>query len=112
MANQTVNVEEMSVTELAAQLAGDSPPKLIDVRTPEERATACIEGSLFLDDQLVKTMLETWDKATLIVLQCHHGGRSLQAANYFTQQGFTNVKNLTGGIDAWSLGVDAKIPRY
>ncbi len=112
MVNQAVNVEEISVTELSAQLASDAPTRLIDVRTPEERETARIEGALLADDKLVKTIMETWDKATPIVVHCHHGGRSLQAANYFTQQGFTNVKNLTGGIDAWSLKVDAQVPRY
>jgi len=112
LVNQVIPVEEISVTELSAQLASDSPPRLIDVRTPEERATACIKDSQLADDAFVKSMLETWDKSTNIVVHCHHGGRSLQAANFLTQQGFTHVKNLTGGIDAWSLEVDTQIPRY
>jgi len=112
LVDQTVQIDEISATQLSTQLTGDTPLRLIDVRTAEERATACIKGSLWADDELVKTILETWDKSTPIVVHCHHGGRSLQAAGYLMRQGFTCVKNLTGGIDAWSLEVDAQLPRY
>jgi rhodanese-related sulfurtransferase len=43
---------------------------------------------------------------------CHHGMRSAQMCQWLTQQGFTNVKNIVGGIDAYSVGVDSSIPRY
>ncbi len=112
MADQTVQIDEISATQLSVQLTGDAPPRLIDVRTAEERATACIKGSLWADDEQVKIILETWDKSTPIVVHCHHGGRSLQAAGYLMQHGFTCVKNLTGGIDAWSLEMDTQVPRY
>jgi rhodanese-related sulfurtransferase len=46
------------------------------------------------------------------VVLCHHGMRSDMAATWLRGQGFANVRNLTGGIDAWSLTVDASIPRY
>ena len=52
------------------------------------------------------------DRDALIVFQCHHGIRSQNAAEYFRQQGFTNLCNLQGGIDAWSLQVDPSVPRY
>ncbi|MDD1612848.1 MAG: rhodanese, partial [Methylococcaceae bacterium] len=47
-----------------------------------------------------------------IVLICHHGVRSLQAATYLAHQGFSNISNLAGGIDAWSLNCDNSVPRY
>ena len=43
---------------------------------------------------------------------CHLGGRSAMVADYLSQQGFTTVRNLTGGIDAWSQAVDSSVPRY
>ena len=51
-------------------------------------------------------------KETKLVFHCHHGGRSQAAAERFLAEGFTNVHNLEGGIDAWSLHVDDSVPRY
>jgi monothiol glutaredoxin len=45
-------------------------------------------------------------------LTCHHGVRSQQAAEYSRREGFRNLYNLRGGIDAWSLLVDTSVPRY
>jgi rhodanese-related sulfurtransferase len=47
-----------------------------------------------------------------IVLICHHGMRSMQAANFLTQVGFKDVSNLVGGIDAWSINIDSSVVRY
>ena len=47
-----------------------------------------------------------------IIIYCHHGMRSADATNFLLQQGFPNVKNLVGGIDAWSIQVDGAVPRY
>ena len=48
----------------------------------------------------------------LVVAYCHHGVRSLSAAAYLQAQGLSDVVSLAGGIDAWSLRVDPKVPRY
>ena len=48
----------------------------------------------------------------MIVFHCHKGGRSQQAAEYLRRKGFTNVHNVTGGIDAWSQEIDPQVPRY
>ena len=48
----------------------------------------------------------------LLVLYCHHGVRSGRAQDYLKTQGYTNVLNLTGGIDAWALQVDPAMKRY
>jgi len=45
-------------------------------------------------------------------VHCHHGGRSAKACELLRANGFRDVANLRGGIDAWSLGVDASVPRY
>ena len=48
----------------------------------------------------------------LLVVYCHHGIRSMSAAQFLERAGFTNVVSLAGGIDAWSVEVDPKVPRY
>jgi len=85
--------------------------ELVDVRTEEERAIATIDGSRLLDRAYHDALLLR-DRDTPIVFQCHHGIRSQQAAEYFRHQGFRNLYNLRGGIEAWSLLVDTSVPRY
>jgi monothiol glutaredoxin len=96
---------------LKALLESGAPIELVDVRTDEERALASIEGSRLLDRAYHDALLLR-DRDTPIVFQCHHGIRSQGAAEYFERQGFRNLYNLEGGIDAWSLLVDPSIPRY
>jgi monothiol glutaredoxin len=84
---------------------------LYDVRTPQEREIARIEGSTLLD-MPARDRILALDRDTPLVFHCHHGVRSQQAAEYFLAQGFTRVANLRGGIDAWSSEVDPKVPRY
>jgi monothiol glutaredoxin len=48
----------------------------------------------------------------MLVFQCHHGHRSQRAAGQFVEQGYREVYNLTGGIDAWSQEIAPEIPRY
>jgi monothiol glutaredoxin len=110
-APKNTEVRQMSVRELAQRLASGERFGLFDVRTPEERAIAHIEGARLLDANLAE-QLERLDKNTLLVFHCHHGGRSQRAAEHFAALGFTNVWNLGGGIDAWSQEVDANVPRY
>jgi rhodanese-related sulfurtransferase/DUF971 family protein len=98
--------------ELAALLQTTNPPKLLDVRTPDEAAMAQLEGAQLVDDRLAREIMETWPKETPIVLYCHVGERSLDAASYLIGHGFTNVRSLAGGIDAWAQNVDPKMPRY
>ena len=110
-APRSADVRQMSVRELAKKLAAGERFGLFDVRTPEERAIAHIEGARLLDSNVAE-QLEGVDKNTLLVFHCHHGGRSQRAAEHFAALGFTNVWNLTGGIDAWSQEVDPNVPRY
>ena len=103
---------EISVQELAEALRGDTPPRLIDVRDADEQAIAHIEGFLPATQELMQEMIDTWDKDTPIVTVCHHGIRSLAAANGLIEQGFTNVRSLQGGIDAWATQIDPSMARY
>jgi monothiol glutaredoxin len=102
---------QITAQELKAMLDSKTPLQLLDVRTEGERAIARIEGARLLDPA-VAAELEALDRGTLLVFHCHHGGRSQRAAMHFVAQGFTNVCNVSGGIDAWSQTVDPSVPRY
>ena len=104
-------VRQISPAELKALLDGSTAFELVDVRTEHERAIASIDGSRLLDQAYHDALLEL-DRETPLVFQCHHGIRSQGAADYFRQQGFRNLQNLSGGIEAWSREVDPAVPRY
>lgn len=109
--NEPVKVKPMSVAALKEKMDREEPLRLIDVRRPDEWETARIDGAELLDSDLMDQLLDL-PKSTVLVLQCHHGHRSQRAAEQFVEKGFTQVYNLTGGIEAWSQQVDPTVPRY
>jgi monothiol glutaredoxin len=104
-------IRQLSAPELKALLESAASIELVDVRTPDERALASISGFRLLDRTYHDELLLR-DRDTAIVFHCHHGIRSQGAAEYFQRQGFRNLYNLQGGIDAWSMLVDPSVPRY
>jgi rhodanese-related sulfurtransferase len=111
-------MQKISVEELAVSLSsGDlNSLQLIDVREPEELEIASLEGFRNLPlsqypewSGRISTILDP--HAETLVL-CHHGMRSAQMCEWLVSQGFTNVKNISGGIDAYSLAVDPSVPQY
>ena len=102
----------MSVQELKQRLDTDKKPFLLDVREPYEYSLAKLEGSVLIPLGTLPQPMEKLDRNAEIVAYCHHGMRSADAVGFLLQQGFTNVKNLVGGIDAWSVQVDPTVPRY
>jgi rhodanese-related sulfurtransferase len=86
--------------------------RLVDVRTPQEYAIARIEGSQLIDQALIEEITHGWPKDTPIVTVCHHGVRSLDAVAYLRGHGLKNARSMRGGIDAWSVTVDPRVPRY
>jgi len=109
--NEPARVQALSVRELKQKLDQGAAVTLLDVRTPKERAIASIAGSRLLDDLAAEELMEL-DRETPLVFYCHHGMRSRQAAEHFLREGFKNVFNLSGGIDAWSQEIDRELPRY
>jgi adenylyltransferase/sulfurtransferase len=85
---------------------------LLDVREPWEHSLAKIDGSVLIPLGTIPQSLDKLDHDAEIVAYCHHGMRSGDAAAFLLQQGFKDVKNLIGGIDAWSIQVDPNVPRY
>ena len=109
--NEPPRVRPLSARELKAMLDKKAPLALFDVRTEAERQIAKIEGAKLLDRAAVEA-IEGMDKGTTLVFHCHHGMRSQAAAERFAAQGYRNVYNLLGGIDAWSQAVDPAVPGY
>lgn len=105
---------EMSVKELARKQAAGEPVLLLDVRQADEHAFAALPGSRHIP---LHELPQRWEEietraGTPLVVYCHHGIRSRRAADFLIQCGLSGVVSLAGGIDAWSLEVDAKVPRY
>ncbi len=109
--NEPPRVKSIDVKTLKSLMLQDPKLELLDVRSEDERNQAKIEGSKLLDRDTQKHILGL-DKSTPLYFHCHHGQRSQQAAAFFLSHGFQNVHNVSGGIDAWSLEVDPKVPRY
>ncbi len=82
----------------------------LDVRLPQEKKIADIGGDL-IPVQILQQNFHQLPKNEIIICYCHHGVRSLVAAEFLTSQGY-KAYSLAGGIDQWSLEVDPKIPRY
>src|SRR5437868_5488442 len=88
------------------------PMRLRDIRTREEHEAARIEGAILFTQEIMNEMLARWPRADLLVIYDHLGSKSMDAAAYFLGHGFTNVRALRGGIDAWSRDVDPSVRRY
>jgi len=104
-------IKQITPQELKSMLDQQVPLQLLDVRTDAERAIARIEAARHLDQAALED-LQDLPRDTLLVFHCHHGMRSQAAAQRFAAQGFTNLCNLAGGIDAWSVEVDPSVRRY
>lgn len=88
---------------------------LIDVREPEEYAIARIDGARLIPMQEIPAEIQKLDSMSdesELLLLCHHGVRSLQAAQWLREHGLENCFSVIGGIDRWSREIDSKIPRY
>ena len=94
----------------AAERVSTGSLVIIDVRPADERAVAALSLPFAHFDHGMKE-IEAMDKATPMAFLCHTGARSGDAAEHFRALGFTEVYNISGGIDAWST-FDPAIPRY
>jgi monothiol glutaredoxin len=109
--NEPLRVKRISPEELHARLTRGDDLVLVDVRTDEEREIAMIEQGRALGAAL-HDEIGKGPRDRTIVVYCHHGSRSQRAAEELVSQGFRDVYNLTGGINAWSMDVDPNVPMY
>ena len=109
-------VSPTQLNEWLAQHQGEVQPLVLDVREPWEFQTAQITPDGFELRNLpmgnIPSELPQLDPDRPVACLCHHGMRSMHVAMYLNQQGFENVANIDGGIDAWSLQRDPSVPRY
>lgn len=113
-------VPGISVQQLAQKRSNNEEFILLDVREPNELLYANLGDTVSLSplSQLAQQGLEALpedvaaDKDAEIVVMCHHGNRSAQVTAWLRQQGWTNVFNLDGGIEAYAIAVDPAVGRY
>lgn len=109
--NAPAPVKSLGVRELSDRMAaGDLI--VVDMRPAAERAIAAFSKPHEVLDESSSERLEALPKDTALAFLCHHGSSSRQAAEHFRNLGFTDVSNIEGGIDAWSIEVDSSVPRY
>lgn len=113
-----VSPRSITATDLAARLEMDEAPQLVDVREAEELALArlphpVVHLPLSRASEWMEEVAERLDPGRPVVVLCHAGVRSWQFACWLLATGgHSDVWNLEGGIDAWSVAVDPSIPRY
>ena len=111
---------EITVTELAEKLNSDEKFILLDVRELEELEYAKIEDSRLEVTPMSRLANEGPDalpesvkaQEVPVYVMCHHGSRSMQVAGWLAQQGYKNVINVSGGINAYARQVDSSIGFY
>lgn len=107
----TTRARAITPTALAERLErGDIV--LVDVREDWELATASVAGARHIPMSLIPAQLALLPRDRTIAVLCHHGQRSAMVADYLRSAGFREVLNVTGGIDRWSVDVDARVRRY
>ncbi|MBA3470571.1 MAG: rhodanese [Herpetosiphonaceae bacterium] len=99
--------------QIAQRLQSGEDLVLIDIREPVEWTIAAIEGA---EQRAMSQVNEWWQELPSdreVVIFCHHGSRSAHLCHALaTQAGLSNLTNMSGGIDRWSLQVDPAVPRY
>ena len=103
---------DMTVTELKARMDRGDAPLIIDVRQPNEFQICRIPGAKLIPLNELPARMQELDPSQEIVLQCKVGARSAQATAFLRQHGFTNARNLAGGILAWIDQIDPSQPKY
>ena len=113
-------LSEITVTELAAKLNSDEQFILLDVRELSELERAKITDSRLevtpmsrLAQEGVKALSESVQSQEIpVYIICHHGNRSMQVTGWLAQQGYKNVFNVSGGIDAYARQIDHSVGFY
>lgn len=108
----TMAVKQLTALELKQKIPNSADLFLLDVGEPHEFNYARINDSVLIPLNQIPQRVGELDPNREIVVICHHGMRSQQAAHYLAQSGLSNVANLAGGIDAWSCACDSSVPRY
>jgi putative YphP/YqiW family bacilliredoxin len=93
---------QISQEEARKRLAAGGDIAVLDVREPWEIRAGKIEGCIEVNQAKAQEIIQTWPRDREIIVYCQHGQRSLQAAQFFQNYGFENIKSLAGGYAAWT----------
>lgn len=102
----------MDVITLAEKLHDQEELFLLDVREENEWQTCQIDTNVLIPMGQIPERLGEIPNDKPVVVYCHHGGRSARVAQYLMQNGYQDVHNLQGGVDAWAVMVDPTMTRY
>ena len=108
-------VPELTPSEFCARWSAADRGKsvvLLDVREQDELDAAAVTDALHIPMREIPARLGELDRTVPLVVMCHSGGRSRRVTEFLLSNGFLNVFNLRGGIDAWSTEIDPQVPRY
>ena len=107
-------IPQLEPTDLARwrEDASREPPVLVDVREPWEFDLCRIEGSILIPLGELARRVEELPRGRTLVMVCHTGRRSQNAAMFLSQSGFDDVQNLKGGVEGWAVEVDPAMKRY
>ena len=108
-------VPELTPTEFCARWPATERGAgvvLLDVREHVELELAAVADALHVPMREIPGRLGELDGTVPLVVMCHTGGRSRRVAEFLLHNGFVQVFNLRGGIDAWSTEIDPQVPRY
>jgi rhodanese-related sulfurtransferase len=103
---------QIAPRELKQKLDQSTEVILIDVREPWETQMGVIAGAKLIPLNTIPANMEIFANAGEVIIYCHHGMRSLNAATWLRSQGVDGARSLTGGIERWSTEIDPKVPRY
>jgi adenylyltransferase/sulfurtransferase len=106
------SLPEISPQELKQKLDENESLFLLDVREQSEYDIVHIEGARLVPLNTLPHHIDSLPADQEIIVYCHHGQRSLYATAYLHQNGFTDAKNLAGGIDQWAVEIDPTLNRY
>jgi adenylyltransferase/sulfurtransferase len=103
---------EVTPREVSDKLARGEKILFVDVREQWEYDTSHIEGSVWIPLREIPASTPRLESAGEVILFCHHGMRSMDAAAWLRSQGVTSARSMAGGIDLWATEIDPKIARY
>jgi sulfur-carrier protein adenylyltransferase/sulfurtransferase len=103
---------EISAADAAAAAGRDPSTVLVDVREPFEWDIVHVDGARHVPLRDLPARLRELDGHADVLVYCHHGTRSRQAVELLRAAGFSKVRSVRGGIDAWAAEVDPRLTRY
>lgn len=104
-------MRQVTVEEARALLDGPTPPLLVDCREPWEHDLCHLPGDFLLPLGEVVERASELERGRPVLVYCHAGVRSINAAVLLEREGFETM-SMRGGIDAWSRHIDPSVPRY